>query len=58
LLGLTTLGLFLLGYVTCCIGLVFTIPLASMVSAMAYRHMAGQMGDFDIDAEDDQEVAV
>jgi hypothetical protein len=31
LLGLTTLGLFLLGYVTCCIGLVFTIPLASMV---------------------------
>jgi len=53
LLGLTTMGLLMAGYLACCIGLAFTVPLASMVTAEAYRHMAGQLGDFETDDADD-----
>lgn len=42
ILALVMFGLILLGYMALCIGIIFTIPLASLMFAVAYCHMTGQ----------------
>jgi uncharacterized membrane protein len=41
-LGLAVFGVNLLGFLACCIGLLFTIPLTSVAHAYAYKTLAGQ----------------
>jgi len=57
LVALITGGLFMLGYVSCCVGLIFTVPLSTLNSTVAYRYMAGQLGDPD-DVDDGDDPAV
>jgi uncharacterized membrane protein len=42
LLWLTTVGLVFLGALACCVGLLFTIPLSTLLFAVAYCRMTGQ----------------
>jgi uncharacterized membrane protein len=42
ILFLAFLGLILLGYLACGIGVIFTGPLAALMFAVAYCHMTGQ----------------
>jgi predicted Zn finger-like uncharacterized protein len=42
LLWLTTVGLLFLGALACCVGLLFTIPLSTLLFAVAYCRMTGQ----------------
>lgn len=43
ILGLIYFGLSMLGILACCIGLVFTLPLAMLTFAVAYLMMTGQL---------------
>jgi hypothetical protein len=43
LLGLLSMGIALLGYMACCIGLLFALPLVSMLWTTAYLQMTGQI---------------
>jgi hypothetical protein len=42
-LGLLTVGIFILGFLACFVGLLFAAPLISMLWAVAYLMMAGQI---------------
>lgn len=42
LLAMATLGITILGFLACCIGLIFTIPLTTLFFAVAYCRMTGQ----------------
>ncbi len=42
LLFLTSFGLSILGGLACCVGLIFTTPLAHLMFAVAYCRMTGQ----------------
>jgi hypothetical protein len=42
LLWLTTVGLVFLGALACCVGMLFTIPLSTLLFAVAYCRMTGQ----------------
>ena len=48
LLGLASLGINILGMLACCVGLIFTIPLTSLMMAVAYCRMTGQRIDLPV----------
>ncbi|MFH1267212.1 MAG: hypothetical protein ABIK89_15900 [Planctomycetota bacterium] len=42
LLGIVSFGLILAGFLMCCVGVIFTAPLATLMGVVAYLAMTGQ----------------
>jgi uncharacterized membrane protein len=42
LLGLALIGLNIVGFLLCCVGLLFTVPITAVAHAYAYRTLAGE----------------